>query len=497
MNESKFTRRDFLKGSIAGLLLSAGAGSVVSRNLIAGNKKRPNIVFILIDDLGWRDVSYMGSKFYETPAIDKLAKDGVVFTDAYQAGPRCVASRMSIMTGKYHYRPGIKEGHNVRLEEVTMAEALKEGGYSTFFAGKWHLGGKGYYPEDQGFDVNIGGCEYGSTPSHFYPYSTPEMPAPHNLVGGKEGEYLTDRLTDEAIKFIKNHQKKEPQKPFFVFLSHYAVHTPFEAKEKYVKKYKEKLKKMDYDGKPDYIIDYTGKVKMKQDNYVYAAMIQSVDDSVKKIRKALKDMKLDKNTVIVFTSDNGGLSTTKAYGRRKLATSNYPLRTGKGWLYEGGDRIPLIVYWPGVTKAGTVTHSPVVGTDFYPTLLEIAGLPLKPEQHKDGRSFVPILKGKKYRREPIYWYYTFAKMGTGNPSMASVRDGDYKLVEFLYTKEVELYNIAKDPGETKNLASKMPAKVKKMLKMLHDWEDKVGVSPLSEKNKRVNKKLLNNLKKKR
>jgi len=473
------------------LLLGTLNVSLLSQN------KPLNIIFCLIDDLGWKDLSYMGSEYYETPAIDNLANDGMVFTDAYMAAPRCVASRTSVLTGKYHYRPELKKGHGIPEDQVLFSEAFKENGYRTFFAGKWHLGGKGHYPEDQGFDVNIGGCEYGNPPSYFYPYSTKKEPTPHNIVGGEEGEYMTDRLTDETINFIQDHLKNHGPKPFLAYLSHYGVHGPFEAKDSLIKKYKDKLAKMEKQKGPDFIIDYTGKVKMKQDFPVYAAMIESIDHSIAKIRAELKKLGIEQNTAIVFTSDNGGLSTCEAMGKRRVATSNYPLRTGKGWIYEGGIREPFIVYWPGVTKPGSITNKPIVGTDIYPTLLEIAGLPLIPEQHVDGVSFAPLLKGdENFNRKPIIWYYKFAKKGTGNPGMAAIRDGDYKLVEFLLTKEIELYNLKEDIGEQNNLAEQMPDKAAELKKIMDDFIQEINPTPMETNKKFVatNKRLLEELK---
>ena len=456
-----------------------------------GKPEKLNFVFFIVDDLGWKDLSCMGSDFYETPAIDDLASDGVLFTDAYQAAPRCVSSRMSIMTGKYHYRPAIKEGHGLSLKEVTIAEALKESGYRTFFAGKWHLGEKGHFPQDQGFDINKGGCKYGAPPTYFYPYSKGGQGTPPGLEGGRDGEYMTDRLTDEAIGFLNDHAEKKTGKPFLLYLSHYGVHTPFEAKKELIKKYEKKLAGMQKDKGPDFITDHTGRVKVKQDRAVYAAMIQSVDESMQRIRAELEKLGIANNTAIIFTSDNGGLSTAAINNRRPLATSNLPLRTGKGWIYEGGTRLPLLVLWPGVTTAGMVSKSPVVGTDFYPTMLEMAGLGSKPEQHLDGVSFVPILKGDaSFKRKPIYWYYTFAKEGTGNPSMAAVRDGDYKLVEFMYENRFELYNLKDDVGEQNDLSQKLPQKTKEMTEMLHGWVKETKAWSMSKNIIKTNQMLL-------
>ena len=473
----------------AAILFILFAGEVLAKDKL-------NFVFFIVDDLGWKDLSCMGSDFYETPAIDKLAGDGVLFTDAYQASPRCVSSRMSIMSGQYHYRPELKEGHGLSLKVVTIAEALKESGYRTFFAGKWHLGQEGHWPQDQGFDVNKGGCEYGSPPTYFAPYSKGDKRVIPGLEDAPKDEYLTDRLTDEAIGFMNDHVAKKSGKPFLLYLSHYGVHTPFEAKKELVKKYEKKLAGMKKGKGPDYITDHTGRVKMKQDHAVYAAMIDSVDESMKRIRAELEKLGIADNTAIIFTSDNGGLSTGAAKSKRELATSNLPLRTGKGWIYEGGIRLPLLVLWPGVTKAGTVSNSPVVGTDFYPTMLEMAGLNLMPDNHRDGESFVSALKGDlSFKRKPIIWYYTFAKEGTGSPSMAAVRDGNYKYVEFMYEDRFELYNLKHDPGEQKDLSRKFPDKAKKMGQMLDDWVKETKAWPMSKGIIKTNQMLLDAVKK--
>ena len=498
------TNRNFLRSIVFAVVLlpcffmaiAQGSSAPVAETGIEAENEKLNFVFFIVDDLGWKDLSCMGSDFYETPAIDRLADDGVLFSDAYQASPRCVTSRLSIMTGKYHYRPGIKEGHGLALKEVTLAEAFKASGYRTFFAGKWHLGEKGHWPEDQGFDVNKGGCEYGSPPTYFYPYRKGDKRTPPGLEGGQEGEYMTDRLTDEAIEFLNDHTQAQAGKPFLLYLSHYGVHTPFEGKKELVAKYEKKLASMPKDDGPDYIIDHTGSVKMKQDHAIYAAMIESVDESLKRLRAELERLGLADNTAIILTSDNGGLSTRTSTSKREMATSNLPLRTGKGWIYEGGIRLPLMVLWPGVTKAGSVSSSPVVGMDLYPTMLEMAGLEMMPEQHVDGVSFTPILKGDStFKRKPIYWYYTFAKEGTGNPSMAAMREGDYKLVEFMYEDRVELYNLKEDAGEQKDLSEGLSKRTDRMLGKLHGWVKQTNAWPMSKNFKKMNQYLLDEAKK--
>ena len=459
------------------------------------NSARPNIVFIIIDDLGWRDLSYMGSQFYESPAIDKLAAEGLVFNRAYEAAPRCVQSRYSIITGKNHNRPELRGERGLAPDQGTIGKAFQQGGYATFYAGKWHLGGEeSYWPQHRGFDLNVGGCALGALGTHFWPYYQTNKPsdigvreshnvAPYGLESGKPGEYIADRLTDETIKFLKSHKAEHPSQPFLVYLAHYQVHQPLEAKADDINYFEEKLKKMPKPTGPDFENDYTGKVKLKQDLPVYAAMIKSIDDSVAHIRQALADLGYDKNTVIVFTSDNGGLSTSDLLGNRSLSTSNKPLRTGKGWLYEGGNRVPLIVYWPGVTKPATRTDRATVGTDYFPTFLDIAGLPLRPREHLDGESFARVLKGdfNFQRQQPIRWYFDDAKIGTGNTAMAAMLDGDKKLVQFIHEKKDELYDIRQDIGEQHDLAAANPETVAAMKAKLAAWEKDVVIKPLKQR----------------
>ena len=465
-----------------------------SLNAAEANVARPNIIFILIDDLGWRDLSCMGSPFYESPAIDKLASEGLMFTRAYEAAPRCVQSRYSIMTGKNHNRPELRGERGLAADQGTIGKAFQQGGYTTFYAGKWHLGGEeSYWPQHRGFGFNVGGCALGALTTHFWPYYDTNKPsdigvreshnvAPYGLEHGKPGEFIADRLTDETIKFLKAHKAAHPDQPFLVYLAHYQVHQPLEAKADDIKYFAEKLKKTPAPPGPDFEKDYTGKVKLKQDLPVYAAMVRSIDDSVAHIRQALAELGYDKNTVIIFTSDNGGLSTSDLLGNRSLSTSNKPLRTGKGWLYEGGNRVPLIVYWPGVTQPGTKTDRATVGTDFFPTFLDIAGLPLRPQDHLDGESFARVLKGDLnfQRQQPIHWYFDDAKIGTGNTAMSAMLDGDKKYVHFIYEKRDELYDIRQDIGEHHDLAAENPEIVAAMKERQTAWEKEVGIKPLKQ-----------------
>jgi len=443
---SKISRRELLAGMGAMGLLGLSAftrGSEV---------EKPNFVFILMDDLGWMDVSCYGSKFYETPNIDRLASQGMKFTSAYAACPVCSPTRASILTGKYPARlqltdwiPGHKRENpklltpefyqELPLRETTIAERLKSAGYVSASIGKWHLGREPYYPDKQGFDLNFGGTHQGSQKSYFYPYGI------LNITIGTEGEYLTDRLTTEAEKFIEANKDR----PFFLYLSHYAVHTPLAGKPEKVEKYKKKVKP-----------------GMDQNNPVYAAVIESVDESVGRIMAKLDDLKLADNTVVIFFSDNGGLLDV---------TSNAPLRLGKGHLYEGGTRDPLIVRWPGKVKPGSLCDTPMISTDFFPTMLEMAGIK---GTCPDGVSIMPLLRQKgSIERKTFYWHYPHYHRCTPG---GAIRDGDWKLIEFFEDGHVELYNLKDDLSETTDLAAKMPEKAEELRKKLADWRKSVDAS---------------------
>jgi len=478
-------RRDFIKMAGFGAATLAMPGSLFAAK---SSERQPNFVFFLIDDLGHSDLSCYSSSFYETPNIDRLAAEGMRFTDAYAACPVCSPTRASIMTGKYparlnltDYLVGRRRGklipaeyiHQMPLEEVTIAEALKQAGYTTCFIGKWHLGNKPYWPENQGFDINIGGTQSGMPRNYFWPQWRGNPP-----IEGRDGEYLTDRLTDEALKFLES--KKD--KPFLLYLSHYAVHIPLQAKKDMIEKYKTKSAKQPAK-EPRFLPEGKSKARQVQDHPVYAGMVESVDESVGRVMSKLEDLGMADNTVVIFMSDNGGLSTAEGF-----PTSNLPLRAGKGWLYEGGIREPMIIKWPGIVKPNSVCAVPVTSTDFYPTMLEIAGLPLKPKQHIDGVSLVPLLKGnRKLQRKAIFWHYPHYGNQGGSPGGA-VRIGDYKLIEFYEDNRVELYNLKEDVGEKKNLADKLPEKAAELRKMLHTWRKAVDAKMPSPNPDYVSKK---------
>jgi len=446
---------------------------------------QPNIIFILIDDLGWRDLTCYGSEFYETPNLDRLAAEGMIFSDAYAACPVCSPTRASILTGKYPATVGVtdwidwgKRTHPARgklidvpyidhlpLDETSLASALNEGGYNTWHVGKWHLGGEAYYPQNHGFDVNVGGCVWGSPANgYFSPYDIP------GFENGPEGEYLTDRLTNEAIRLIENNDDK----PFFLNLWYYTVHTPIQAKAEYIEKFESKAKQIGVDqiepfeiGEPfpsEHKQHLNVTRRILQSDPVYAAMVYALDENVGRLLETLERTGQAENTIVIFTSDNGGLATAEG-----SPTCNAPLSQGKGWMYEGGTREPLIFRWPGVVEPGSTCDVPVTSPDFYPTLLEIAGLPLKQEQHVDGVSLLPLLKGaQSLEREAIFWHYPHYGNQGGTPG-SSIRVGDFKLIHFFEDDRVELYNLRKDLSEDHDLTEKMPVLVKQMKTQLADW----------------------------
>lgn len=443
---------------------------------------------ILIDDMGWKDLSACGSTFYESPNIDALMQSGMSFDNAYASCPVCSPSRASILTGKYPATVGVTdwidtsgECHPVKgylidapyikhlpKEEYNIARCFKDHGYNTFHVGKWHLGTEEYYPQHQGFDVNIAGCHLGH-PHHGYfsPYMI------ENLKDGPDGEYLTDRLTDEAIKLIA----KSGDTPFFMNLWHYTVHMPPQAKEEDIRYFEDKARRMHLDKVnpfvegENYPIEIKRHMKVRrrviQSDAVYAAMIKNLDWNIGRLVQALKDMgKLD-DTIIVFTSDNGGLATAEG-----SPTCNFPAREGKGWMYEGGTRIPLSISYPAIVRKNTHTQVVTTSPDLYPTLLEMAGLPLQPQQHVDGISLLPALSEKKMKDRPVFWHYPHYGNQGGTPG-SSVRYGKWRLIEFFEDMHTELYDLESDPSEARNLAEINPDKRDELRQMLHSWRESI------------------------
>lgn len=450
----------------------------------AQQSKKPNVLFIIVDDYGWKDVGAYGSDFYETPHIDKLAASGVKFTNAYTASPVCSPTRASIMTGKYPSKtyntdwfgapqPWNYQNHwtknkplipaeykpNMALEEYTMAEAFKDAGYKTFFAGKWHLGEtEEYWPEAQGFDINIGGNDKGSPSTgkkYFSPYNNPMMD------NGPEGEYLPMRLAKETASFIDQHTKE----PFFAYLSFYSVHTPLMTTEELELKYLRKRAKLNLTD--EFEPEYGNKNRTTQAHAVYAGMVEAMDTAVGIVLESLEKNSLLENTIIVFFSDNGGLSTSEG-----SPTSNLPLRAGKGWLYEGGIRVPLIMSWKGAIPRGVENSTPVISMDFYPTLIELAGLkdPFKGNGDIDGLSIVPVLKGNttSLSRDALYWHYPHYGNQGGNPASVIQEDG-WKLIYFYEDNRSELYNLKKDIGERNNLILVETEKADYLKAKLMNW----------------------------
>jgi arylsulfatase A len=436
-------------------MCTAGALGISADAVAAG---KPNFVLIVADDLGWTDLACYGSKLYETPNIDQLARDGVKFAQNYSACTVCSPTRAALLTGKYPARlhitdwiPGEMPDNPklivpdwtkyLPLDETTIASVFHNAGYATASIGKWHLGGEKYYPDKHGFDFFLAGTNKPNTKSFFSPYQIPTLP------DGPKGEYVTDRLTNEAIRFIETNKDK----PFFLYLPHFAVHLPLHAKQKLIAKYQAKIK-------PD----------GAQSNPIYAAMVDSLDQSVGRIRRELTRLGIADRTIVVFTSDNGG---------RVPTTSNLPLRVGKGSCYEGGTRVPLVIDWPGVTKPGSISDAPVISMDLFPTFMEISGIADGAKTALDGASLVPILRGTgDLKRDELFWHYPHYQhyQKGGATPYSAIRKGDFKLIEFLADRRTELYNLHDDIAEQHDLTSQMPDKVAALRNRLHAWRAEVG-----------------------
>ncbi len=455
-------RREFTRRAGFATLSLALGGCATGRKM---RGEQPNFIFILIDDMGWKDAGFMGSRYYRTPNIDRLSQEGMVFTDAYAAAPNCAPSRACLLTGMYTPRHGIytvnsSERGDARHRKLiptpnateldpeftTVVEALQEAGYSSASIGKWHLGddpGRG--PLSQGFDQNVGGGKSGHPPSYFSPYGIRALP------DGPEGEYLTDRLTREAIRFIETNREQ----PFFLYLTHYAVHTPIQAPGEITAKYR------------------NAPPSGGQNDPVYAAMIESVDTGIGRLMDTLEETGLGEDTVVIFFSDNGG------HGRK---TSMEPLRGSKGMLYEGGIRSPMIVRWPGRIEAGATCGEPVTMVDFLPTILEMAGVSPPEEQPVDGVSLIPLLRGRSdLDREAIFWHFpayleAYAGMeGHWRTTPAgAVRAGEWKLIEFFEDGKLELYNLHDDIGEEHDLSGVLPERRDELHRLLLDWRAETG-----------------------
>ena len=444
--------------------------------------QKKNVLFILIDDFGYNDMSFRNSDFYETSNIDQLAKESTVFNEGYANSRVCSPSRASIMTGKFTARHGItdwigaptgkewrKKGRfskllpakyikNLPEENITLAEALKQSGYSTFFAGKWHLGEEGSWPEDHGFDINIAGFGAGSPPGgYFSPFNNPKLK--NNI----EGENLSMRLAEETAKFIKNNKEK----PFFAFLSFYAVHGPIQTTQNKWQKYREKAKENGIRNS-GYAMGHFLPIRQVQDNPIYGGLVENVDDAVGHILSSLEEMGLDKNTLIVFTSDNGGVASGDNY-----STSNLPLRGGKGYQFEGGIKEPYFIKAPWIKNTIKETNIPVTGADLYPTILDLVDAKLMPEQHIDGLSLKSIIQGDSLEERPLIWHYPHYGNQGGEPS-SIIRKGKWKMIHYYEDKRNELYNLEQDQAERNDISLENKALTKSMLNELFNYLDDVG-----------------------
>ena len=442
-------------------------------------QEKRNVLVIVVDDLGVVDLGSYGSTFHETPNIDALAASGMRFTDAYSASTVCSSTRAALQTGKAPERlkitdwiPGnveVEVGkpittpailNQLPLSEITIAEAFKSAGYKTFYAGKWHIGEEGYYPENHGYDINKGGYFKGQPDSYYAPYNNPR------LEEGPEGEFLTDRLTDETLDFMKNQNGE----PFFAMLAFYTVHTPITAAKPYIEYYKAKaaaLPKIPSMTRPEKNQSLS---RMRQDNPEYASMVHSLDLNVGRLLDGMVHMGLDKNTIIVFTSDNGGLSTL----RRLAPTSSLPHRAGKGWIYEGGIRVPMMIRAPGVTIAGTTSFEPVISMDIAPTLLDLVGINKSAMNAIDGDTLKGVLTNNHdLNRKAIRVYYPHYHGSYSEPSYM-VREDDWKLIYFYERDETELYNLALDLGEQYNRADEYPEMARRMKSEMQNWLMSIG-----------------------
>ena len=451
------------------------------------SREKPNIILIVADDLGWTDLSYMGSKYYETPNIDKLSQSGITFFNGYASSANCAPSRATMMSGKYHPSHGIytvspsarglditrkiipvKNTENLDLEFFTIAEMLKNEGYINAHVGKWHLGEKGNYPMDQGFDVNIGGWESGGPKGgYFSPYSNP------NLENGPEGEYLTDRLTNEAINFIDNNKEER----FFLHLAYYSVHTPIQSKREYSNYFKNKSSDENHN-RPD-----------------YAGMIRSLDENIGKVLAKIEELNLSEETLIIFTSDNGGI--------RSISNQN-PLRAGKGSYYEGGIRVPMIFSWKGKLETNKKSFERISNIDFYPTIKNIIGHKNK-NLKLDGLDLNPIFRGKKLKERALFFHfpvyleaYNVQKDDGKDPLFRTrpgsvIIKGDWKLHHYFEDNELELYNLSDDMSESKNLSKINKEITTRLYNDLDVWRTSNNAPIPSDKNPKYNQKFVDSL----
>lgn len=471
--------REFLV--IVSFLLLVGCSSVKQ------DHEKPNFLFIVVDDLGYYDLSCMGSEYYETPNIDKVASEGYNFINGYATCAVCSPSRASLLTGKYPAQHGITDWvgarsganwrknkrytkllpasykHHLSNEETTLAEALKENGYNTFFAGKWHLGGENEksLPTDHGFDINIGGYHAGGPypGGYFSPFNNPYMTDYEN----EKGMSLSMKLAKETSAFIRKNKDSE----FLAYLSFYAVHSPIETSENKWKKYRNKADSIGIH-KNGFEMERILPIRKYQDNPVYAGLIEQVDDAIGSVLETLKELYLDKNTIVIFTSDNGGVASGDNY-----STSNLPFRGGKGYQWEGGIRVPYFIYVPWLNSNGAKNNTPVTGADFYPTILELAGIKMKFNTTIDGVSLMPLLMGDNIKSRPLFWHYPHYGNQGGEPN-STIIENEWKLIHYWEGGRDELYNLKTDVSEEKNIADKHPEIVTTMRKQIMEWLNKTS-----------------------
>lgn len=487
----KIFRKELLSAVGLFVLPSGSFAKAKTTNL----NKQPNVLMIVVDDWGVNDLSLTGSKFYETPNVDALSGKSTFFNQAYVAYPRSVPSRFSLFTGMHCARPqdskkSEADDREVGKDSYCIAEPFKAAGYETFFIGKWHLATKDCLPQDKGFDINIGGGKAGATSSYFYPFNKVRKQN-HKVEKDIEGmddatpnEYLTDYMNRKTVDYIKSNHKK----PFFAVCSYYAVHTPLEAKADLIEKYTKKRERLGLNN-DGFINEEAGERKVQQNNPIYAAMIESVDNGVGNIIKALKETGQYDNTIIVLISDHGGLSNRGAKNKREVATTNDPLKAGKGHLYEGGLKVPLMIHLPKQEK-GVVSNELVASYDLLPTLTSLCKVEVKKDAILDGMNIsqllnVPTDNVSKTATRKMFWHKVAERpSSTGDYVSSAIRLGDYKLIDFYNQNRMELYNITSDPGERNNLIEKEPKTAQSLLRELSKWREELGVKM---KNKEVDK----------
>ena len=439
------------------------------------SEAQPNILIIHVDDLGFHDLSINGSQIYQTPNIDALAKESVQFSNAYANYPRCVPSRYAMMTGNYPVQNGDVPDDGFKMDNVSdnknFVKNIKSAGYQTAYFGKWHLGGEESL-KDFGYDYSFAAGHAGSPISFLYPFNekkgkgkSKKSPIPDVDAVSKEGDYLMDVMTDNVAKYITNADKS---KPFMAMFSFYAVHQPLEAKQKDIQRNKEELKNFNFGNQPEFIKEGTGRTKMLQNHPKYAAMVETMDENVGKLMELLKELNIDDNTIVIFSSDHGGLSNDGTK-QRDLATSNYPLRAGKGWLYDGGIKVPLFVKWNGKFQPKTNNESLVMLMDVFPTVLDIAA---NKSLDTNGKSFLPVLQNKdEWKDRTVFWHSSKARpVNTGDTKSSAIRKGNYKLINWYKEGRTELYDMAKDPYEAHNISEENPELTEQLLKELNEWK---------------------------